>query len=114
MKHILEPGTPHPADPKRNFGDRRLAANIPVLPRIGGRLRGGGESEPRITEVARWPVPRLAAWLVAMAVCACFTGCLGFLEPARPIARHFVLTPLPGAGAGEGDARRFGCGRGPD
>ena len=45
----------------------------------------------------RFVVPRLAAFLAALAACACLTGCFGFLKPAHETARHFVLTPLPAA-----------------
>ena len=33
--------------------------------------------------------------LFAIAACAGLTGCFGFLKPAHPTARNFVLTPLP-------------------
>ncbi len=39
----------------------------------------------------------LARLLLAFAVCTGLTGCFGFLKPAKPTARHFVLTPLPAA-----------------
>jgi len=35
--------------------------------------------------------------LLALTVCAGLTGCFGFLKPAKPTARHFVLTSLPAA-----------------
>ncbi len=42
--------------------------------------------------------PRLVArLLLALAVCMGLTGCFGFLKPAKPTARHFVLTSLPAA-----------------
>ncbi len=33
--------------------------------------------------------------LLALALCVSSAGCFGFLKPARPTARNFVLTPLP-------------------
>ena len=36
-----------------------------------------------------------ARLLLAVAVCAGLTGCFGFLKPAKPTARHFVLTTIP-------------------
>jgi uncharacterized protein len=72
MKHTLKPAKPHAGEPQPQRGDPDAASRT---------------------------VPRLVAGLVAIAACACFTGCFSFLEPARPIARHFVLTPLPAAGA---------------
>jgi len=47
----------------------------------------------------RFVVPRLAALLIALAVCVCLTGCFGFLKPPHETARHFVLTSLPGPGS---------------
>jgi uncharacterized lipoprotein YmbA len=38
-----------------------------------------------------------ARLLLALAVCVGLTGCFGFLKPAKPTARHFVLTSLPAA-----------------
>ena len=35
--------------------------------------------------------------LIALAACACLTGCFGFLKPACETARRYVLTPLPAA-----------------
>lgn len=40
---------------------------------------------------------RCGALLLAMALCAGMTGC-GFLKPARPTTRHFVLSPLSATG----------------
>jgi len=43
--------------------------------------------------------------LLALAACVGLTGCFGFLKPAKPTARHFVLTSLPAseaAGAPDG------------
>jgi len=43
---------------------------------------------------------RISAWaglLLALTACGSLTGC-SFLKPARDTTRHFVLTPLPGAG----------------
>jgi uncharacterized protein len=41
----------------------------------------------------------IALWLCAVAGCAMLTGCLGFLDPAKPTARHYVLTPLTTPGS---------------
>src|SRR5512145_71317 len=41
--------------------------------------------------------PQTLGLLIAVAVCACLTGC-GFLKPARATAQHFVLTPVPATG----------------
>jgi uncharacterized lipoprotein YmbA len=41
--------------------------------------------------------PVLARLLLALAIGLSFTGCFGFLKPARSTARHFVLTSLPAA-----------------
>ncbi|MCX6922243.1 MAG: PqiC family protein [Verrucomicrobia bacterium] len=35
--------------------------------------------------------------LLAVALSVSLTGCFGFLKPAKPTARHFVLTTLPAA-----------------
>jgi uncharacterized lipoprotein YmbA len=35
--------------------------------------------------------------LLALAVTVSLTGCFGFLKPAKPTARHFVLSSLPAA-----------------
>jgi uncharacterized lipoprotein YmbA len=35
--------------------------------------------------------------LLALAVSMSLTGCFGFLKPAKPTARHFVLSTLPAA-----------------
>jgi uncharacterized lipoprotein YmbA len=46
---------------------------------------------------------RISVWaglLLALSACVSLTGCFGFLKPARPTERHFVLTPLPPAGPG--------------
>jgi uncharacterized lipoprotein YmbA len=50
----------------------------------------------RITHHAR---SRPARLLLALALTVSLTGCFGFLKPAKPTARHFVLTPLPPAEA---------------
>jgi uncharacterized lipoprotein YmbA len=39
----------------------------------------------------------LARLLLALTACAGLTGCFGFLKPAKPTARHFVLSSLPAA-----------------
>ena len=39
----------------------------------------------------------LAGLLLALVACAGLTGCFGFLKPAKPTARHFVLSSLPAA-----------------
>jgi uncharacterized protein len=39
-------------------------------------------------------LPRFAAFLLSVALCAGFAGC-SFLKPAKFTARHFVLTPMP-------------------
>jgi len=39
---------------------------------------------------------------LALAVSLSLTGCFGFLKPAKPTARHFVLTSLPAAQPGAG------------
>jgi uncharacterized lipoprotein YmbA len=41
-----------------------------------------------------WMPARLA---LALALIASLTGCFGFLKPAKPTARHFVLSALPAA-----------------
>jgi len=47
------------------------------------------------TSQAPWSGPiRL---LLALAVSVSLTGCFGFLKPAKPTARHFVLSALPAA-----------------
>ena len=38
--------------------------------------------------------------LLALALSLSLTGCFGFLKPAKPTARHFVLTALPAAQPG--------------
>jgi uncharacterized lipoprotein YmbA len=48
----------------------------------------------RITHHAR---SRPARLLLALAITVSLTGCFGFLKPAKPTARHFVLNPLPPA-----------------
>jgi uncharacterized lipoprotein YmbA len=40
----------------------------------------------------------LANLLLALAACACLTGCFGFLKPAHETVQRFVLTPLPATG----------------
>ena len=55
---------------------------------------GGSASGGRITNFAGRIVPRPAAFLMVLMVCACVTGC-GFLKPAPDTSRHFVLTSLP-------------------
>jgi uncharacterized lipoprotein YmbA len=42
-------------------------------------------------------LPVLARLLLALAAGLSLTGCFGFLKPAKPTARHFVLTSLPAA-----------------
>jgi uncharacterized lipoprotein YmbA len=37
--------------------------------------------------------------LLALALSLSLTGCFGFLKPAKPTARHFVLGALPAAGS---------------
>jgi uncharacterized lipoprotein YmbA len=51
-----------------------------------------------ISEI-RNPKSEIIRLLLALAACACLTGCFGFLKPARATARNFVLTPLPTAAA---------------
>jgi hypothetical protein len=92
MKRTLELQTPDPGEPGVAPG---LRERIPMLPRIDGGLQAGRKSHLRVTDVASRTVPKLTGWLVAIAVCACLTGCFGFLKPALPVARHFVLTALP-------------------
>ena len=91
MKHPIESGTPDAGSRKGHTnGNPGVTASvlerILVLSHLGGRFRAGSA------------MPRLAGWPVAIAVCVCLTGCFGFLKPTGPMARHFVLTPLPTAG----------------
>ncbi len=39
--------------------------------------------------------PKASIPLLCLAACLSLTGCFGFLKPARPMARDFVLSPLP-------------------
>jgi len=94
MKRTLELQTPDPGDPGVAPG---LLERIPMLPRSPARFPAGREFQLRLTHVPSRMVPKVTGWLIALAVCACLTGCFGFLEPARPIARRFVLTALPAA-----------------
>jgi len=55
-----------------------------------------GSFDPAAWNRRRRPaVSRLAALLALIAAATLLTGCLGFLKPARSVARYFVLTPLP-------------------
>ena len=55
----------------------------------------------------------LARLLLALTACAGLTGCFGFLKPAKPTARHFVLTSLPAGSpaAAPGSAVAVGVGQ---
>ncbi len=44
--------------------------------------------------VASAPWPSVVALLLGLTLCASLTGC-GFLKPAKPTTRYFVLTPMP-------------------
>jgi len=59
----------------------------------------GNPSQLHGARFARGVAPRSAVSFMTVAVCACLTGCFGFLKPAPDSARHFVLTPLPPAEA---------------
>jgi uncharacterized protein len=59
--------------------------------------RSSTSDNSAITAAAGHRISDLPVLLLALAACACLTGCLGFLKPARATARHFVLTPLPAA-----------------
>ena len=50
---------------------------------------------------------------LALGVCAGLTGCFGFLKPAKPTARHFVLAPLPAAESAGARAGGVSVGIGP-
>ncbi len=52
------------------------------------------ESEGRSSASHRPWLSVSARVLLGLAVCAGLTGCFGFLKPAKPTARHFVLTPM--------------------
>jgi len=45
----------------------------------------------------RFQVPIPVRLELALALSVSLTGCFGFLKPAKPTARHFVLSPLPAA-----------------
>ena len=62
-------------------------------------LPGPSEAGPRshLRVGAGGVLTRLAALLFSMTLCAGLTGC-SFLKPAKPTARHFVLTPMPATG----------------
>ncbi len=54
-----------------------------------------------------------ARLLPALALTASLTGCFGFLKPAKPTARHFVLSSLPGPGSGAAPSGGVAVGVGP-
>jgi uncharacterized protein len=43
------------------------------------------------------PLPMSVRGLLALVLTVSLTGCFGFLKPAKPTARHFVLGSLPAA-----------------
>ena len=73
-------------------------ARVSRLQFIGEGLPGCRRSDRSVASFNDQVVLRLAALLIAIAACACLTGCFGFLKPAQETARHFVLTSLPAAG----------------
>jgi uncharacterized lipoprotein YmbA len=58
------------------------------------------------------PVTRLATSILAVTLCAGLTGCFGFLKPAQPTARHFVLTAMPATGSAPAPANTLAVGLG--
>ena len=63
------------------------------------RAVGAAGSKPDGIAALAWLL-RLSAparLLLALAVVVSLTGCFGFLKPAKPTARHFVLSALPAA-----------------
>lgn len=67
------------------------------------RPAGGGAhgiDQPRQSRPGKISAP--ASGLLALAVCLGLTGCFGFLKPARPTARDFVLSSLPATGPAAG------------
>lgn len=55
---------------------------------------------------------RLAVLLFSMTLGAGLTGC-SFLKPAKPTARHFVLTPMPPTGLAPAASNSLAVGLGP-
>ena len=51
--------------------------------------------------------------LLALALSVSMTGCFGFLKPAKPTARHFVLSVLPAAGSAAVPSGAVAVGVGP-
>jgi uncharacterized lipoprotein YmbA len=51
--------------------------------------------------------------LLALAVVVSLTGCFGFLKPAKPTARHFVLSALPAAEPAAAPSGEVAVGVGP-
>lgn len=51
--------------------------------------------------------------LLALALSLGLTGCFGFLKPAKPTARQFVLAPLPAAKPDAGSSGSVAVGVGP-
>jgi uncharacterized lipoprotein YmbA len=81
MKHEAEVRNPKPE--VRRWEPAAHRETGAVKPRSGARLG-------RLLQVSG-----SARLLLALAACAGLTGCFGFLKPAKPTARHFVLTSLP-------------------
>lgn len=70
------------------------------------------ESHRRLRAGARVIVTRSSALFLILTLGAGVTGC-SFLKPARPTARHFVLTPLPFAGPASAPGHSLSVGLGP-
>ena len=77
-------------------------------------LPGTSDAGPRshLRAGAGGVLTRLAALLVSMTLCAGLTGC-SFLKPAKPTARHFVLTPMPPTGLAPAASNSLAVGLGP-
>jgi len=79
------------------------------------RAVGAAGSKPDGIAPLAWLL-RLSAparLLLALAVVVSLTGCFGFLKPAKPTARHFVLSALPAAEPAATPSRGVAVGVGP-
>lgn len=68
-------------------------------------------ARPTTRGSAHSDVLRFAALLVCLSICAGLTSC-GFLKPAKPTARQYLLTPLPATGQNSAGANSLAVGVG--
>ena len=78
---------------------------------FGYSATGKPSGSALLARLLRLPPP--VRLLLALALSVSLTGCFGFLKPAKPTARHFVLSSLPAAGSAAVPSGALAVGVGP-